>query len=55
MSNGQHCTLIKFVGDNFLNEFIMLDIDVGGGLVYEDNLAILQESPADAEELFFSH
>lgn len=54
MGDGQHCAAFELLSDNFLNDLIVLLVDVGRGFVDDDNLAFLEEGPADAEELFFS-
>ena len=55
MGDGQDCAIFEFGGDHFLDEFIILDIDVGGGFIDKDDLAFFEESSADAQELLLSN
>jgi hypothetical protein len=37
-----------------LDELVVFLVDVGGGFVDQDDLALLEECPTDAEKLFFA-
>ena len=51
VGDGQHRALFELLGDDPLDEGVVPDVDVGGGLVDEDHPAVLEEGPADAEQL----
>ena len=51
MGDGQDRALFELFCDDPLDECVVLDVDVGGGLVDEDHPAVLEEGPADAEQL----
>ena len=51
VGDGQDRALFELFCDDPLDECVVLDVDVGGGLVDEDHPAVLEEGPADAEQL----
>jgi len=54
MGDCQDCTILEFLPDDFLDESVVLDVDVGGGLVNQDDLAVLQEGSANTQELLLA-
>ena len=55
MRDGQDCAILELGRDHLLDQLVVLDVDVGSGLVDQDDLAVLQEGPADAQKLFLPH
>jgi hypothetical protein len=54
MGDGKDCALFEFVRNNFLNNSIVLDIDVGSGLIHQDYFTMLEKGSADTQQLLFS-
>lgn len=54
MCDGQQCFVLEFLRNHLLDELIMEDIDVGSGLINENNFAVFEEGPADTKKLLFA-
>jgi hypothetical protein len=53
--NGQDCAFLEFGRYDFLNQLIVFLVDVGSGFIDQDDLALLEESSTDAQELFLAN
>ena len=54
MSDSQYCAISEFLTYNSLYNAIVFNIDIGCGLVYQHNFAVLEKSSANTEQLFLS-
>lgn len=51
MSNSEHSTIFELLRDYLLDDGIILDIDIGSCLIDQYNPTLLQECPANAQQL----
>ena len=54
MRNRQDRAFLELGRDDVLDELIVFLVDVGGGFVNQDDLALLEEGSTDAEKLLFA-
>ena len=54
MRYGQHCAFFELLSDDFLNNGIVLDIDVRSCFVNKNDFAMFEKCPTNTEKLFLS-
>jgi len=55
MSNRQDCAFFELGRNDFLNQLVVLLVNVGSGLIHEDDFTVLEESSANAQKLFLTN
>ena len=55
MGDGQDGARLELTGNHLLDQSVVLGVDVGGGLVDQDDFALLEEGSTDAQQLALTH
>ncbi len=55
MCNCQNSAFFEFGRDDLLNELVVFLVDVGSSFIDQDNLALLEESSTNTQELFLTN
>jgi hypothetical protein len=55
VSDGNDGRVLELFPNEFLHQFVGLEVDVGGGFVQNEVLFVLEHGPSQAKQLLFAH